>query len=139
MKKILAILLASITLFSLAFPTQAALPDSSASPRYNYIETYDVDLTINKTTGIASCSASCFVYGNNTVRIEYQLQRYMGSYWATVKTWTSSGTSSTSLRKTWAVTSGYTYCGEAIYRVYDSSGNLLETDSKSKTYYYPST
>lgn len=136
MKKVYAILLATILLISTAFPAQAALPDQPAVPLYNYIDAYDVNLSIDKTTGIASCSASCYTSSNNTVEVEYRLQRYMGSYWGTVKTWTSSGTSVASLNKSWAVYSGYTYRGYAIYRVYNSAGTLLETGSATKTFSY---
>ena len=138
MKKIFVILLATILLFSMVIPAYAALPDPPASPQYSYIETYDSGLSINQTTGIATCSASCFVYGNNTIKIEYVLQRYMGSYWGTVKTWTSSGTSYASLSKSRTVDSGYTYCGDITFRVYNSAGRLLETGNVTETYSYPS-
>jgi len=138
MKKIYSIILTIIVLFSMVIPAYAALPDPPISPQYNYIDAYSVNLTINQSSGIASCSATCYTSSSKTVEIEYNLQRYMGSYWATVKTWTSSGTSYASLSKSWAVYSGYTYRGKATYRVYDSSGNLLETGSATKTYSYPS-
>ena len=136
MKKIYAILLATVLLISTAFPAQAALPDQPAVPMYNYIDSYNVNLSIDKTTGIASCSASCYTSSDNTVEIEYRLQRYMGSYWGTVKSWTSTGTYFASLSKSWAVNSGYTYRGYAIYRVYNSAGTLLETGSATKTFSY---
>ena len=139
MKKICAILLVIIMLLSTTLPAYAALPDPSITPQYNYIETCRVGLSINESSGIASCTASCYVATNNKVEVEYKLQRYLGSYWGTVKTWTSSATSYASLSQSWAVYSGYTYRGKATYRVYDSAGNLLETGSESKTYVYPST
>jgi hypothetical protein len=137
MKKIFATLLVAVLLIATAFPAHAALPDPPISPQYNYIETYGVGLSINESSGIASCTASCLA-ASKKVEIEYQLQRYMGSYWGTVKTWTSSATSYASLSQTWAVNSGYTYRGKATYRIYDSAGNLLETGSATKTYSYPS-
>lgn len=138
MKKIFAIILATVLFVLMVTPVYAALPDPPITPQYNYIDTYSVGLSIDKSTGIASCSASCYTTTNNTVKIEYDLERYMGSYWATVKTWTSSGTSYASLNKSWAVYSGYTYRGFATYSIYNSAGNLLETGSASKSYAYPS-
>ena len=136
MKKIFALLLATILLISTALPAHAALPDPPVSPQYNYIDACNVNLTINTSTGIASCSASCYTTTSNTVEVEYKLQRYLGSYWGTVKTWTTSATSYASLNQSWAVYSGYTYRGKATYRVYNSSGSLLETGSAAKTYDY---
>lgn len=138
MKKICAFLMATILLVLTGIPVHAAIPDYPVSPQYNIIDTCDVDLIINRNSGIACCSASCYTTENYRVVIEYKLQRYMGSYWGTVKTWTSSGTSYASLEQTWAVSSGYTYRGYATCRVYDSAGNLLETGSVTKTYSYPS-
>lgn len=138
MKKIYAVILATVLFVLMVTPAYAALPDPPIVPQYNYIETCDVGLSINKSSGIASCTASCYVATNNKVEIEYKLQRYMGSYWGTVKTWTTSATSYASLSQSWAVYSGYTYRGKATFRVYDSAGNLLETGSVTKTYSYPS-
>lgn len=138
MRKIYVILLVTILLISMAIPAHAALPDPPVTPQYDYIETCRVGLSINESSGIANCTASCYVATNNKVEIEYKLQKYMGSYWATVKTWTTSATSYVSLSQSWAVYSGYTYRGYATCRVYDSAGNLLETGSVSKTYSYPS-
>ena len=138
MKKVFVILLATIMLFSMAIPAYAALPDPPVSPQYKHINSYSVVLDINESLGVASCYATCYQLGADTVEIEYKLQRYTGSSWVTIKTWTSTGTTYASISKTWPVSSGYTYRGKAIFRVYDSSGNLLETGSTSRTYIYPS-
>lgn len=138
MKKIFVILLATILLFSMVIPAYAALPDPPISPQYNYIDSYSVVLNIDKNSGTASCSANCYAPNAKKVEIEYKLQRYMNSYWTTVTTWTASGTSYASLSKSATVSSGYTYRGKATYRIYDLSGNLLETGSTYKTYSYPS-
>lgn len=138
MKKIFVILLATILLFSMVIPAYAALPDPPISPQYKYINSYSVVLDINKSSGIASCSATCYALDVDKVEIVYKLQRYTGSSWTTINTWTASGTSYASLSKSATVSSGYTYRGKATYRVYDSAGNLLETGSATKTYSYPS-
>jgi hypothetical protein len=138
MKKIYALILVTVLLISTAIPANAALPEQPAVPYYNHIDSYSVNLTINQNSGVASCTATCYTAGSNTIEIEYNLQRYLGSYWGTVKTWTSSGTSYASINQSWAVYSGYTYRGKATYRVYNSAGTLLETGSATKTYSYPS-
>ena len=138
MKKICAFLMATILIVLTGIPVHAAIPDYPVSPQYSIIEACDVDLIINRSSGVASCYASGYADGTYRVVIEYKLQRYMGSYWGTIKTWTSSGTSFASLEQTWAVSSGYTYRGHATCWVYDSAGNLLERGSVSKTYSYPS-
>ena len=138
MKKVFAILFTIIMLFSMAIPAYAALPDPPASPQFTYITSYDVDLTINRATGTASCSATCHASNASRVEIEYKLQQYTGSYWKTIKTWTSYGTTSVYFSNSSTVTSGNNYRGKATYRVYDSSGKLLESGSASETYAFPS-
>lgn len=138
MKKVFVILFATILLFSMAIPAYAALPDSPVSPQYKYINSYDVDLTINRSTGTALCSATCYAPNVSRVEIEYKLQQYTGSSWTTIKTWSSYGTTSVYFSNSSTVTSGNNYRGKATYRVYDSSGKLLETGSASETYAFPS-
>lgn len=138
MKKVLSVILALMTLIAATVPAFAAAPDISVvSPQYTYIQTINIGLDIDETTGIATCSASCYATGNYTVEIEYQLQRYKDSKWEPVKTWTASGTLYVRLKQYWAVYSGYTYRAYVTVRIRNASGGLLENAVHTKTYYYP--
>ena len=138
MKRLVSLILAVILMMSLAAPCLAAEADETViQPRYTHITTNKVDLVIDETTGIAHCSANCYTAGNYTVEVQYKLQRYAASTWATFKTWTSTGNRYASVSQTWAVYSGCTYRGFATFYVRDSAGNLLEVATSSASYYYP--
>lgn len=138
MRRILTAMLAIILLMVSVLPCFAAEIDTSVvTPRYTHIHNNKVDLDINTTTGIATCFASCFTMGDYTVKVECKLQRYQGGFYSTIKTWTNSGSQYASVNQQWAVYSGYTYRVYAIFYVYDSAGNLLESATSSASYNYP--
>lgn len=87
--------------------------------------------------GVATCRSSCHATSGYTISIECKLQRYTGTSWSTVKTWTTSANRYASISQTWTVPSGYTYRVYSTFRIYNSSGTLLETGTNSKSYAYP--
>lgn len=138
MRRILTIVLVIVLLMMSILPcfaTETEIP--SVSPRYTHIQYNVVNLDINTTTGIATCSASCFTMENYTVKVECKLQRYQGGFYSTIKTWTNSGNQYASVYQNWAVYSGYQYRVYAIFYVYDSAGKLLESATSSASYNYP--
>lgn len=138
MKRILVLFLALAILSSMAVPVFAAVVDDPViSPQYTYIKTNSVNLTIDTDTGVATCTSSCYATSGYTVSIECRLQRYTGSSWTTLKTWTSSAIRYTSIAETRTVTSGYTYRVYSIFRIYNPSGVLVETGTNNKTCIYP--
>lgn len=138
MKRIFTVMLAIIMLMVSVLPCFAAEVNTPViTPRYTHIHNNKVDLDINTTTGIANCYASCFTMGNYTVKVECKLQRYQGGFYSTIKTWTKTGSQLASVDENWAVYSGYQYRVYAIFYVYDSAGNLLESATSSASYNYP--
>jgi hypothetical protein len=115
----------------------AQVENNIISPRYTYISTNSVSLTIDERTGIATCTAYCDTHGEYTVEIECRLQRDAGTMWTTIQTWSVSGTEEASLDKRYAVFSGYTYSVYAVFSVRDSAGNLLERDISRVNYMFP--
>lgn len=140
MKRAITAFLVLVLMLSLSMRSMAAqVEEDTVSPQYTYISSNSVSLVINENTGIATCSAYCYTVGTYTVEVECRLQRYTGSMWTTIQTWSASGAGHASLTKNWAVYSGCTYRAYAIYSVRDSAGNLLESDTGSKTYVFPLT
>lgn len=138
MKRIFATILAFVMMAVTAVPAFAAVPgDTVVSPQYTYIQSNYANLTINESTGVATCTSSCYATSVYTVSIECKLQRYTGTSWSTVKTWTTSANRYANISQTWTVPSGYTYRVYSTYRIYNSSGTLLETGTNSKSYAYP--
>ena len=122
MKRIFCILLAMIVVVTLAAPALAAANEPSVSPRYSYI---NAGLVINN-WGLTDCTAGCTVYGGDSIILTCSLQQYNGSYWTTVKSWTSTTKPSALIMKNYGVYSGYVYRVKASCSVYDASGKLLE-------------
>lgn len=127
MKRTLCFVLAVVMAMTFVVPVMAAVSEPPVSPQYTYIQRLNAGLTINEATGLTSCTAGCFVVGANSVTLTSKLQRYNGSSWTTVKTWTTTTTQSAALNKNYAVYSGYTYRVRVSCSVYNSSGTLLES------------
>ena len=133
------ILLAIAMLSALAVPSFAVQSENTVVyPRYSYINSNSVNLTINQATGVATCTSSCYASSGYTVKIECKLQLNNGSSWLTLKTWTTSADRYASLSKTQTVSNGYTYRVYRTFRIYNSAGTLLETGTNSKSVYFPS-
>lgn len=126
MKRFFCIILAVMLLAALAMPAMAAEEESVISPRYSYIEGLSASLAINS-WGLTDCYASSVVFRGDSVVLTCSLQQYNGSYWTTVKSWTSTDKPSAAIAKNYGVYSGYTYRVKASCSVYNSSGTLLES------------
>ena len=127
MKRLLSLVLVLTIVFVTACPVIAAESDPPISPRYTYISLLSASLSINDTTGISTSTASSRISGASSLKVVCKLQRYNGSSWTTVQTWTATGTSSASIAKSWAVYSGYTYRAYVTCSVYNSAGVLVES------------
>ena len=138
MKRIISLLLAVFMAFSFAISVSAeALEQTPVMPRYTYIASTLVNITIDETTNVTTSNAFVCTYADYEVQITCKLQRYNNSKWNTVKTWTTSGVRYADLQKDWAVPSGYTYRTYATFSVYDSNGNLVESVSNYDSEYFP--
>lgn len=126
MKRFLCVLLAVVVVATLAAPALAAANEPSVSPRYTYIQYISAGLNIDETFGLTDCTAGCTVYGGNSIILTCSLQQYNGSYWTTIKSWTSTTKPSAAIAKNYGVYSGYVYRVKASCSVYDASGKLLE-------------
>ena len=139
MKHLHCLFLAVLIIFTLAVPAMAeemdtAMPETEeVTPRLSTISMTSVTISINDSTGIASCDVLCYAKSNYTIEIVCKLQRKVGSTWTTLKTWSTTGTTLASLSEIWAVSRGYTYRAYATFYVYDSNGVLLETVSNSNS------
>lgn len=125
MKRIFCLVLAILLVTVSATPVLAAEGESVVMPRYSYIAQMNSTLQIG-TLGISACQANCYVENADRIVLIAKLQRYNGSTWTTVKTWTATGTDYASISKNYAVYSGYTYCLRATCNVYNAAGTLIE-------------
>ena len=94
-------------------------------------------ISFNITDGVVSASGRCTsVNPNNTTKVTVYIQRLSGSDWVNIKS-ASSSDGFYAAKATYTATKGTTYRGKTVGKVYDSSGNLVDTltiISNSKTY-----
>lgn len=139
MKRVFSIFFAILMLAVMAVPASAtASEDPGVSPRYTYIKSNSVNLTIDQSTGVATCTSTCYATSGYTVTIVCKLQRYTGTTWGTIKTWNTSADRYANISETWPVSSGFTYRVYSIFRIYNASGTLLETATSTKSCVFPS-
>ena len=116
-----------VTLLAMMVMSVAAEETTVVMPRYSYVDAINSRLSINEATGLASCNVNSTFHGGASQKLTCELQRYNGSGWVTVKTWSTTSTMSANIAKQYAVYSGYTYRVHAICRVYNSSGTIMES------------
>lgn len=136
MKRILAIIMALMVALSTLSLTVTAVDNNTVTPRYSYINVINSSLSISK-LGLATCKANSGFFNGASQILTCKLQRYNGSGWTTIKTWSSTSEYSTAITKQYAVPSGYTYRLRATCSIYNASGTLLEVgicDSNQVTY-----
>jgi len=100
------------------------------APQFTYISLLSPGLSINS-SGKATCVGLASAYDNShTTKLTVELQKSTGSGWSTIKTWSASatGVSIADIEENYYVVRGtYRVCATA--KVYNTSGNLLETKS----------
>lgn len=121
-KRMLCLLLAVVLLTS----GISVFADDGISPYYTGTATISASLSIS-TSGKATCTGKIHLYSSYTATLTVKLQRYENGYWSTVKSWSTSD--STSLSKSYYVTSGYSYRVVTSASVYNSSGKYVEGPS----------
>lgn len=126
MKRIITISLLIAIVLSLMALSAGAESETVIMPRYSYVDILTSSLSINKNTGLTTCNATSSYHGGASQKLTCKLQRYDGSTWTTVKTWTKTSTMSVNIAQQYAVYSGYTYRLRTTCKVYNSAGTILE-------------
>lgn len=100
------------------------------TPQFTYISLLSPGLSINS-SGKATCIGLASAYdSSHTTILTVELQKYTGSGWSTIKSWSASstGTSVAVVEENYYVVYGtYRVCATA--EVYNASGILLERKS----------
>jgi hypothetical protein len=100
------------------------------APQWTYISLLSPGLSINS-TGKSTCMGLASAYdSSHTTILTVELQKSAGSSWNTIKTWSASstGVSIATVEESYYVINGtYRVCATA--KVYNASGNLLESKS----------
>lgn len=136
MKRITSILVICTLLIALAIPVSAeSYP--SVQPRYTYVSSVRASLSINTTTGIATCTGGVVAKNLQPVEVVVSLQKDMGTYWKTLTSWSGTGTMDIQITNNYAVASDNLYRVYVAGYVYDSNNNLLESATATHEVNYP--
>lgn len=135
MKRVLSVVLMLLLVVSMTVPAQAA-GTQQVMPRYTYVDSIWACINIDTTWGIATCEGEIIAKDEYPVEVVVYLQVYKNGKWETIKSWSSEGTFSAYLCKSYAVMSGYQYRSYVEGYVYNSSGALIESTSLAHSMYY---
>lgn len=126
MKKLIALILIAVSLFTLTTPAFAAAvqPEPPAEPEATYLTQCEATLSIS--SGVATCTGKIAANPLYRIKVTVWLQRANGTGWDGVMAWEQSGYGSVELTRTHEVDRGYTYRTYIIGYVYDPNGVILE-------------
>lgn len=104
--------------------------DNQVQPCYTYIDAVTAGLSINSSTGLATCSGTGYAKGTtDVVSLTVLLQQNKDGTWHTLKSWSGSNTNMAVVEGQYYVYKGYTYRTKVTEIVYDKNGNYLESAS----------
>ncbi|HKM00827.1 MAG TPA: hypothetical protein VJ083_02105 [Sedimentibacter sp.] len=130
MKKVLAFIIISTIILSFGTQSLAMIEESPTSiikPAYTYISSFGAALEINS-IGVATCEGiMSHTLTDGTCELVIELKKLdSNKNWDTIATWTSTGLQKCADYRYRAVSRG-TYRVYVTAKVYDSSGNLVES------------
>lgn len=135
MKRLISFLLFAAILCGLSIPAAAAEADNLIQPRWSYLNAVAAYLDINW-LGIATCEGSAAARSAVDVKVVVRLQQQTETGWATIETWSATGTAGATAGGKYAVYKGYTYRTSVTAYVYDENGNIVETGGSTDTFVY---
>ena len=132
MRKVISLLLVCTILLGLAAPVSASV-NNEIQPRYTYIHLLTNNFSINSSTKVAYCYGRISVLQPMSLKVVATLQVKENGVWRNINSRTATGTLDAIASYNPPVESGYQYKLIVTGYVYDSNGNLLETDFVEKT------
>lgn len=133
MRKVISIVLLCTIFFGLLAPAASASENNGAQTRYAYIYSILNSFSIDSSTKVAHCSGFISTRQDLSVKVVATLQIQENGVWRNINSRTATGTQQASASYNPTVKSGYQYKLIVTGYVYDSNGNLLETDYIEKT------
>ena len=133
MKKLIKTIITVILLMSvMCVPVCAA--ESNVQPRYAYIDSITMSFDVDGNNR-SDCYAKVVTYNSShKIVLSMQLQYYTGAGWKDLDSWVTPKTAGTvSLYKTPYVPAGYSYRLAVNVIIYDTYGNIIESQTKYAT------
>ena len=141
MKRVITIVLTLLLLTSLCIPCFAQEEQPTISPRYTYINSSSCSISISS-AGSATCKASCTATSAAyKVKVACYFQYGNNGSWYSIRLWDDTDYLKASVNEQATIVRPYTsFRVKAVFSIYDSSDNLLETaTSYDYATYTPST
>lgn len=138
LKKLMAVGLSAMLSLS-AFAAAPAFAESTENMPEKLRDIVPFNIVITKTSNALSivsgqtlrCHAETSVASGNNAGLTMELQQQQqNSKWQTIKTWSNSGGTKTTLDETYTVSAGYSYQLKLTHRGFNSAWTLLETITK---------
>lgn len=136
MKKAISLIFVAVLLIGLAMPAFAAT-DTGIQPRYTYIQSVSTNISINQSTGTASCNGYISAKSSIPVKIHVQLQVKENGIWRTLCTRIANGTEETYVSFQYTVEKGYEYKVVTNAYAYNAQGTLVESTIYTDFASYP--
>jgi len=128
MKKAISILL--VLSLILALPTVAQAATIPIMPLYTHISSITSGLSISS-SGMASCSGQVIHASGNHARLVVTLQQQRNGVWQRFDEWETTGSTMVTLGRDRAVTTGFRYRVVVTATIFDATGRVLETASRT--------
>lgn len=129
-KRTILCLILTLSIFSSFVTAMAANEDPPIEPDpeepYTGLASATASLSINSSTGIATCCCAANLYNGYTADVAMVLQRKTNGSWGPYYCWSASGSSPVSMGETINVVAGYQYRTYVKVLIYDSNGNYVE-------------
>lgn len=130
-KKTILCLLLLISVFANFVTALAAGEENPIDPDpiepYTGMASATAALSINSTTGVATCACGVSLYNGYTADVYMTLQKKVNGTWDPYCGWYNSGSSPVSMSETCSVDYGYQYRTYVRALIYDANGNYVET------------
>ncbi|MBQ3275479.1 MAG: hypothetical protein IJH47_00280 [Oscillospiraceae bacterium] len=93
---------------------------------YTGLNSASAGLSINPSTGVATCSCYVTLHAGYTANVYMTLQKKTNGSWGPYAGWTNSGSTPIAMSETANVDYGYQYRTYVKAVIYDSNGNYVE-------------
>lgn len=129
MKRLFAVMLMTMLIFSFAVNAFGNDLDQVVTEEDNtvdYVGVQNVGNYLSINGGIANCKYYVVLQSGYKADVTTILQKYNGSSWVEVTSWSHSKVSQVDTTKTRAVVSGYKYRIKTYANIYNSSGKYVD-------------
>lgn len=136
MKRVVSLIIVAVLIIGLAIPAFAAT-DAGTQPRYTYIQYANTQITIDQSTGTATCNGHIAAKISVPVAVQVKLQVKKNGVWQTLATRVANNVEQAIVSFQCKVEKGYEYKVVTNAYAYNEQGTLVESTVVTDFAYYP--